>query len=63
MKKSIINKCLIGIGILSIASCSDPMEEITNIIYDREFSPINLEVKNVKETSALLKWKASTGVS
>ena len=63
MKKSIINKCLIGIGILSIASCSDPMEEITNIIYDREFSPINLEVKNVKETSALLKWKASTSVS
>ena len=63
MKRSIINKCLIGIGILSMASCSDPMEEITDIIFDREFSPTNLEVKNVKETSALLKWKASTGVS
>ena len=63
MKRSIINKCLIGIGILSMASCSDPMEEITDIIFDREFSPTNLEVKNVKETSALLKWKASTSVS
>ena len=46
-----------------MASCSDPMEEITDIIYAREFSPTNLEVKNVKETSALLKWNASTGVS
>ena len=63
MKKSIINKCLIGIGILSMASCSDPMEEITDIIFDRVFSPTNLEVKNVKETSALLKWKASARIS
>ena len=62
MKRSIINKCLIGIGILSMASCSDPMEEITDPIYDREFSPINLEVKNVNETSALLTWNTSASV-
>ena len=63
MKKSIINKCLIGIGILSMASCSDPMEEITDIVFDREFSPTKLEVKNVKETEALLTWNASTRIS
>ena len=63
MKKSIINKCLIGIGILSMASCSDPMEEITDVIYAREFSPTKLEVKNVKETVALLTWNASTRIS
>ena len=63
MKKYIIHKCLIGIGILSLASCSEPMEEITDIIFDREFSPTNLEVKNVKETSVLLTWNASTRIS
>ena len=63
MKKSIIYGCLIGLGVLFIASCSDPMEEITDIIYAREFSPTNLEVNNVKETSALLKWKTSARVS
>lgn len=63
MKKSIIYSCMIGLGMLSVASCSDPMDEITEIIYDREFSPIGLEVNNVKETSALLKWKSSASVS
>ena len=63
MKKSIIYSCFIGLGVLSIASCSDPMEEITEIIFDREFSPIDLEANNVKETSALLKWNPSASVS
>lgn len=63
MKKSIIYSCLIGLGIVSVASCSDPMDEITDVIFDREFSPINLEAKNIKETSALLQWKPSTTVS
>lgn len=48
-----------GMGLLSVASCSDPMEEITELILGRELSPINLEVKNVKETTALLKWNES----
>ena len=63
MKKSIIYSCFIGLGVLSIASCSDPMEEITEIIFDREFSPIDLEANNVKENSALLKWNPSASVS
>lgn len=46
-----------------MASCSDPMEEITDIVFDREFSPTKLEVKNVKETEALLTWNASTRIS
>jgi hypothetical protein len=50
MKKSIIYSCLIGLGIVSVASCSDPMDEITEVIFDREFSPINLEAKNIKES-------------
>ena len=63
MKKSIIYSCFIGLSVLSIASCSDPMEEITEIIFDREFSPIDLEANNVKENSALLKWNPSASVS
>lgn len=64
MKKSIIYKCMIcGMGLLSVASCSDPMEEITELILGRELSPVNLEVKNVKETTALLKWNASATAS
>lgn len=64
MNKSIIYKCMIcGMGLLSVASCSDPMEEITELVLGREFSPISLEVKNVKETAALLSWKKSATAS
>lgn len=59
MNKSIIVKCMIGLGVLSVASCSDPMDEITSIIFDREFSPVDLESSNIKETTAQLKWAAS----
>lgn len=63
MNKSIIIKCMIcGLGVLSVASCSDPMDEITSIIFDREFSPVDLEASNIKETSAQLKWAVSEKV-
>lgn len=63
MKKSLLYTCLFGLGALTLASCSDPMEEIESLIYGRVFSPTDLEVKNIKESSATLVWNASAGAS
>jgi len=38
------------------------MEEIKDIIFDRVFSPIGLEAKNIGESNATLNWTASSGV-
>lgn len=46
---------------MALASCDDPMDELTSIIYDRVFSPVDLESRSVGETSATLQWVASKG--
>lgn len=63
MKKSILYTCMLGLGTLTLTSCSDAMQEITEVIYGRVFSPTDLEAKNIKETSADLYWNASKGAS
>lgn len=62
MKKSLLYTCLLGLGTLTLTSCSE-IEEITDIIYGRVFSPTDLEAKNIKETTADLFWNASKGAS
>ena len=57
----IITTCLLGLS-LGLTSCDSPMEEIKNIIFDRVFSPIGLEAKNIGENNATLNWTATTGV-
>ncbi len=61
MKRNIIKTCVLGLGLLTLASCDDPMDEITSLIYDRVFSPTELETRNVQETSVTLQWNASNG--
>ena len=61
MKRNIFKTCVIGLGLLTLASCDDPMDELTSIIYDRVFSPVDLEARNVNETTATLQWVASKG--
>lgn len=61
MKKTILYTCMLGLGTLTLTSCSDAMQEITEVIYGRVFSPTDLEVKNIKENSADLVWNASKG--
>lgn len=63
MKKSILYTCLLGLGTLTLTSCSDQISELTEIIYDRVFSPTDAEAKNIKETSADLQWNASKGAT
>ena len=57
----IITTCLLGLS-FGLTACESPMEEIKNIIFDRAFSPIDLEAKNIGESNATLNWTASTGV-
>ena len=53
MKRNIFRTCVLGLGLLSLASCDDPMDELTSLIYDRVFSPIDFEARSI--TEALLK--------
>ena len=57
----IITTCLLGLS-FGLTACESPMEEIKNIIFDRAFSPIDLEAKNIGESNATLNWTASSGV-
>ena len=52
--------CMLGLTI-GLASCGNPMEEIHDIIFERNLSPIGLEVKNIGENGATLTWTATTG--
>ncbi|MCQ2213819.1 MAG: DUF4957 domain-containing protein [Bacteroidaceae bacterium] len=61
MKKTLLYTCMLGLGTLALTSCSDAMQEITEVLYGRNFSPTDLTAKNIKETSADLVWNASRG--
>lgn len=61
MKRNILRACILGLGFLTVASCDDPMEEITSIVYDRVFAPTDFEARNIQETSVTLQWNASKG--
>ena len=63
MKKSIINACILGLGLLSMTACSDPMDEITSLIVGRNFSPVNFETKDVTKESASFQWTAVSGAT
>ena len=39
---------------MGLTACSGPMDEITSLILDRNFSPIGLEAKNVSSSSTNL---------
>ena len=63
MKKSIINACIFGLGLLSMTACSDPMDEITSLIVDRNFSPVNFETKDITKEGASFQWSAVSGAT
>lgn len=54
---------MLGLGSLTLTSCSDPMDEITSIVYGRVFSPVDFEAKNATQNSVNLQWVASEGAS
>ncbi len=54
---------MFGLATLALTSCSDAADEITSLIFGRNFSPVDLEAKNVSETTATLQWTATEGAT
>lgn len=48
---------------MGLTACSGPMDEITSLILDRNFSPIGLEAKNVSTSTASLSWQPVSGAT
>lgn len=59
MKKISLYTMMLGLGSLALTSCGDAMDELTSIVYDRDFAPIGLEAKSATENSITLEWTKS----
>ena len=50
----------LGLGfIVSLGSCSDQMDEIKDLVLDRNFAPVALTAKVVNKTNVKLEWNKS----
>ena len=56
---NILTTCVIGAICLSVASCSEPDDEITNITLARNLSPIDFVAKQVSQSTAEIHWTPS----
>ena len=54
---------MLGLATLALASCGDVADEITSIIYGRNFSPTNLEARVVNRTNVRLTWTPVEGAT
>ena len=68
MKKIFYSLYMFGVATLCMVaiSCSDELTELTEVSYDRLFSPIDLEVRVRQQVNAAVSWKAvnkATGYS
>lgn len=59
--KTLKNILGLGLAALTFTACSDVADEITELTLGRNLSPIDIEAKNVNETTANLQWKAVEG--
>lgn len=59
----IITFCMLGLATLAVTSCGDADEEMTSYSLARNLSPINLDTKNVSETTASITWTESAGAT
>lgn len=59
-----ISKYLLGLAtIITVSSCSDQMDEITSLILDRNYAPVELTAKVVNKTNVKLTWVKSNADS
>lgn len=59
-----ISKYMLGLAtIITVSSCSDQMDEITSLILDRNYAPVELTAKVVNKTNVKLTWVKSNAVS
>ena len=64
MKKiNILTACMLGLSTVALTSCGDVADEVTSIVFDRNFAPVGLESSSVTETSAKLSWTQSAGAT
>lgn len=59
MKKFNKSYIVLGLALAALTSCSDVADEITEIVFPRNLSPVEVEARNVGEDKATLRWKAS----
>ena len=63
MKKIYFKSIVFGLATVALASCSDVADEITSIIYNRNFSPTSVEAKVRNRTNVELSWNLGDGVT
>ena len=63
MKKIYFKSIVLGLATVALASCSDVADEITSIVYNRNFSPTSVEAKVRNRTNIELSWNLGDGVT
>ena len=63
MKKIYFKSIVLGLATVALASCSDVADEITSILYNRNFSPTSVEAKVRNRTNIELSWNLGDGVT
>lgn len=63
MRKLYFKSIVLGLATVALASCSDVADEITSIVYNRNFSPTSVEAKVRNRTNIELSWNLGDGVT
>ena len=63
MRKIYFKSIILGLATVALASCSDVADEITSIVYNRNFSPTSVEAKVRNRTNIELSWNLGDGVT
>ena len=63
MKQKYFKSIVFGLATVALASCSDVADEITSIVYNRNFSPTSVEAKVRNRTNIELSWNLGDGVT
>ena len=63
MRKIYFKSIVLGLATVALASCSDVADEITSIVYNRNFSPTSVEAKVRNRTNIELSWNLGDGVT
>ena len=59
MKKINKSYIVLGLALAALTSCSDVADEITELVFPRNLSPVDMKARNVGEDKATLSWKTS----
>ena len=54
---------MLGLSTVALTSCGDVADEVTSLVFSRNFAPLGLSSSNVTENSAKLSWTQSAGAT